>query len=139
MRTTELQSLLEKSIQSPDSDAALESAALAVAKSGPTLADVQTILRFMEDHPAMDFGSPGALVHVIEKLYGAGYEGALTESVLRRPTAHTAWMLNRVINVAKDEAQRRQFISALRGIASNASADDETKERAAGFLARLER
>ena len=93
----------------------------------------------MEDHPAMDFGSPGALVHVIEKLYGAGYEGALTESVLRRPTAHTAWMLNRVINVAKDEAQRRQFISALRGIASNASADDETKERAAGFLARLER
>jgi hypothetical protein len=93
----------------------------------------------MEDHPSVDFGSPGALVHVVERLYGAGYEDALTESVLRKPTAHTAWMLNRVINGEKNEARRRQFISALRAIALNGSADGETEERAAGFLARLDR
>jgi hypothetical protein len=57
---------------------------------------------------------------------------------LKDAILNTTWMLNRVINGAKDEARRRQLTSALHGIALNPSADSETKERAAGFLARLE-
>ena len=56
------------------------------------------ILRLMELHEDVDFGMPGPLVHFLEKYYRSGYEELLLESVKQRPTPHTLWMLNRIVN-----------------------------------------
>ncbi len=82
--------------------------------SGIGLEAVEPILRFMEANPLWDFGSPGALVHFVERFYGKGYEELLATSILRLPTAHTAWMLNRIINGEKELDKQRYYVDLLR-------------------------
>ena len=91
----------------------------------------------MEEHPVVDFGSPGALTHFIERFYRHGYDEALLSCVKRRPTAHTVWLLNRLINGEHDESVRLAQISLMREAAANQSASLETRSTAAGFLMRL--
>ena len=50
---------------------------------------VEPILQFMENHPDVDLGTPGALVHFAEEFYRHGYEEKLLESLSRRPVSHT--------------------------------------------------
>ena len=47
---------------------------------------VEPILRFMESHPDVDYGTPGALVHFVETF--SSYEQKLVQSVEHRPTSH---------------------------------------------------
>lgn len=101
------------------------------------LAAVEPILKFMETHPAIDYGSPGALVHFIERFWMKGYEERLVASLNRRPTEHTTWLLNRVINGVKDSPVRDGYIAIMRDIASNAAIEDEARALAADFFARL--
>ena len=54
---------------------------------------VEPILRFMESHPDVDYGTPGALVHFVETF--SSYEQKLVQSVEHRPTPQTVGMLNR--------------------------------------------
>ena len=74
---------------------------------------VAPILDFISKHPEVDFGSPGDLVHFVERFYHYGYEELLMESVLKRPTMHNIWMLHRCYN-ANDPDLVRQ-IQALVG------------------------
>jgi hypothetical protein len=99
---------------------------------------VAPILRFIEEHSAVDFGAPGALVHLVERFYGRGYEDMLVESVLRRPTAHNAWMLNRVINGTKDATMRDHLVSVMRQAQTNGLADAETRKTIGHFLERFD-
>ena len=59
---------------------------------------VAPILELIANHPEVDFGSPGELVHFVEKFYHQGYEELLMESVLKSPTVHNIWMLHRCYN-----------------------------------------
>ena len=59
---------------------------------------VAPILEFISEHPEVDFGSPGYLVHFVERFYHQGYEDLLLESVLKSPTVHNIWMLHRCYN-----------------------------------------
>lgn len=59
---------------------------------------VAPILELIANHPEVDFGSPGELVHFVEKFYHQGYEDLLLESVLNSPTVHNIWMLHRCYN-----------------------------------------
>lgn len=95
------------------------------------------ILRFMEEHPSLDFGSPGPLVHFLEDFHLVGYEERLIESICRQPTTLTVWMLNRVINGTEEPEKREQFISTMRQAAVNPNADIQTVARVKGFLRRL--
>src|SRR5262245_42760781 len=79
---------------------------------------IRPILRFMERHPDDDLGAPGPFVHLLEKL--PGYEPELLVSVRKAPTALTVWMLNRIINVSREDA-KGGLLAAMREIASNAS------------------
>ena len=74
---------------------------------------VAPVLDFISKHPEVDFGSPGELVHFVERFYHYGYEELLMESVLKRPTMHNIWMLHRCYN-ANDPDLVRQ-IQALVG------------------------
>ena len=106
------------------------------ASSGVGLDVVDPVLGFIERHPALDFGSPGPLVHFVERFYGRGYEDKLLESVARKPTPLTAWMLNRLINGAKSEPAKDSLLGAMRRIASDPMADAETRDAAQHFVSR---
>lgn len=97
---------------------------------------IEPILRFMEIHPEVDYGMPGPLVHFVERFYGHGYEQKLIESIDRRPTAHTVWMLNRVINGTQSLRERQNLISVLERARKNVSVDAATRDLATGFLER---
>jgi hypothetical protein len=98
---------------------------------------VEPILCFMDSHSSLDYGMPGPLVHFLETFYGHGYERRLLDSVRRRPTVHTLWMLNRVINGTASREERQEFISAMMEASTNPIAEVETRQRAHHFLNRL--
>ena len=98
---------------------------------------VEPILRFMELHPFLEFGMPGPLVHFVERYYGCGYEPKLLDSIGRKPTGHTVWMLNRVINGTKEPRTRHRSIEILKGARDNPAADESTRSLAIRFLSKL--
>ena len=59
---------------------------------------VAPILDFISKNPKVDFGSPGYLVHFVERFYHQGYEDLLIEVVGKSPTLHNIWMLHRCCN-----------------------------------------
>ena len=95
------------------------------------LDSVQLLLRLMERHPLTDFGSPGPIVHFVERFYKKGYEEELLLSLKRMPTLHTVWMLHRLIN-GTDQAE--VYLDLLKEISENASCDKEIREEALHFL-----
>lgn len=94
---------------------------------------VEPILRFMEQQPNLDYGSPGPLVHYVEQFYRQGYDDLLRESVERRPTAHTIWMLNRLINCCRSEEARQPLVELMKRSRVHALID----KRTAGLIDRL--
>ncbi len=95
---------------------------------------VEPILRFMESHPDIDYGAPGELVHYVERFLGRGYEALLLESFLRRPTGHTAWMLNRLIHGTGDAVTRTKYVQAMEGALAHPGTDGYTLARVREFL-----
>ncbi len=97
------------------------------------------VLRFMEDHPAIGFGSPGPLVHFIEKVASVGkeedatYARELSESIQRRPVPHTAWLLHRLIN-SIEGPEKEVYTNMLRNAPHNPKADPRTIQAIAELL-----
>ena len=106
-------------------------------KEGAGLESVTVILKFMEEHPAFDFGAPGPLAHFVEKFHLRGYETELLASIARRPTVATLSLLNVLINGTKKEADRERFIDVFRQVESHSLADDEMKRLAGNYLQSL--
>jgi hypothetical protein len=107
-----------------------------VAVSTPGAATL-TILKLMErlsntpDLGDCEFGTPGPMVHELEKL--VGYEPQLIESVTRFPTPLTIWMVNRIMNTLdKDDEHWVRLLELLRRsvVATNAAlgAQEEAKQ-----------
>ena len=78
---------------------------------------------------------PGPLVHFAERFYRKGYEAELTASLARRPTSHTAWMMNRVINGTSLAADKDGYLAALTQAAHHPAIDDQVRSDIAGFIA----
>jgi hypothetical protein len=95
---------------------------------------VPVLLRFMEEHPDLDFGTPGPLVHFVEQFYRQGYEAELLASLARSPTSHTLWMLNRIINGTAEPNERARLLEALRASADHPSANEIVRNTAHDFL-----
>lgn len=102
--------------------------------SGVGIGAVEPVLRFIESHPDWDLGSPGPFVHFVEQFYGAGYEQLLLDSIRRRPTVHSAWMLNRIINGEKDAVKKQEFMTAMQLATQHALADRATINELNHFL-----
>ncbi|MES9682753.1 hypothetical protein ABWK22_07475 [Gottfriedia acidiceleris] len=93
---------------------------------------IQPILMVMEKNPNINFGSPGPLVHFMEKFYKKGYEEKLVDSLKRQPTQHTLWMLNRVINGTQGE-RKAYFINVLDSVITFPNLEKETVSLALHF------
>jgi hypothetical protein len=98
---------------------------------------VESILRFMEDNPDLDFGTPGELVHFVERFYRHGYEEELRQSLARKPTAHTVWMLNRLINGARSLSERQKYVGEMQQAKASGHADEQALQRIDHYLNRL--
>lgn len=94
---------------------------------------VPAMFRLMERCPDADLGDPGPLVHAIEELDAEAYEPLLAESVRRRPTYATAWMVNRILNETKAGPRRKSLLGLLREVRDNPQYP-EAAAQAADFL-----
>ena len=94
---------------------------------------VATLLLFMENNPNIDYGMPGPIVHYMEKYYNNGYEDLLYNSVKRKPTVHTLWMLNRVLN-SPILKEREKYFGVLKKIAENKNESVIIRENANTYL-----
>ncbi|PWU13795.1 MAG: hypothetical protein C5B50_18565 [Verrucomicrobia bacterium] len=98
---------------------------------------VEPILLFMENHPDVYVGPPGALVHFSEKFHRHGYEEKLLESLSRRPVSHTIWMLNRLVNGTNEPATRQRYVDAMIRARSHRLITPDALDDINSFLKRL--
>jgi hypothetical protein len=94
---------------------------------------VEAILKYMEENPYIDYGMPGPVVHYMEKYYKKGYEKLLYESLSNKPTPHTVWMLNRLIN-DPSLPEKEEYMSLLCKISDDDSIDESVRNDAKHFL-----
>ena len=95
---------------------------------------VDFLLKIMESHPDLDYGVPGPVVHFVERYFQNGYEELLLSSVASKPTIHTLWMLNRVIN-SPLLPDRDKYLAALQNISEDESIPVDVRKEAKRFLA----
>lgn len=103
--------------------------------TGADVSDVTTILEFMEQHPAWEFGKPGAFVRFAEKFYRKGYEKRLIDSINRRPVFHTLWMLNRVVNGEKDAVRKATYVALFSEVVCREGVEESVQSLAREFFA----
>jgi len=128
---------LQEIAKNPDFPSSSEGVVNSWTSEGIGFQAVNHVLRFMEDNPDIDYGMPGALVHFLERFYMHGYEDELIASIRRKPTPHTVWMLNRLINGTKSPDVRSRYIDELKKAKNAHQLDGETLSRIDHFLSRL--
>ena len=92
---------------------------------------IPPIFSFIEEFHDKELGSPGPLVHFIEE--ENDYHEFLKESLNRKPTVLTLWMVNRILN-GVPESEKLQWLSILESVSSNHLADDIAKGEATRYL-----
>ena len=89
----------------------------------------ESIFKFFEKHVNSDIGSPGPLVHLIEKFYPK-YINNLILSLKRNPTFTTIHLLNRILNSKLEQNTRTEYIKILELIANSKTIDLEISNEA---------
>ncbi len=93
---------------------------------------MDAMFRVVERLASADLGSPGPLVHTIEKL--PNYKARLRESMQRIPTPYTVWMVNRILNTSLPQEQRQSWLDVLASVVTHPLATEKVKEDAQSFL-----
>ena len=88
---------------------------------------VAPILEIIESNPDIDFGTPGNLVHFVEKFYKKGYEKLLLKSVRKNPTIHNIWMLHRCYT-DEDNPLHSKFALLIKEIKEDESVSSKIKK-----------
>lgn len=88
---------------------------------------VAPILEIIESNPDIDFGTPGDLVHFVEKFYKKGYEELLLKSVRKNPTMHNIWMLHRCY-IDEDNPLHSKFAFLIKEIKEDESVPSKIKK-----------
>ncbi|MGC3996865.1 MAG: hypothetical protein QM767_04760 [Anaeromyxobacter sp.] len=96
------------------------------------------VLRFMEEHPGLDFGQPGSLVHFLEDMDLESFTRELVASIERRPTPHTLWMIHRIANAVDDPREERRLMEIIARARQHPLADDEVMSSVDAFVGELE-
>jgi hypothetical protein len=84
----------------------------------------------MERLDDADMGSPGPIVHALEAW--SGYPPILAESLHRKPTPLTVWMVNRLLNT--DPSDASHWLELLRRTAEHSAASPKARADAQDFL-----
>lgn len=121
---------MEEKIDCDDFEEAEEECIYQIEKDNLGISAVEPLLLFMERHPLSDFGMPGAIVHYVEQFYKKGYEDLLMASVVRRPTMHTVWMINRIKNAGENS---EKYEKILKDILEKQEVEKEIKDSVKEF------
>ena len=121
---------LEELVGSDDFEFDMEEKMDLIRSEGAGIETVVPLLQIMERHPLDDFGMPGAMVHFIEGFH-PDHEICLVESLKRRPSLHTVWMLNRCIN---GNSNRDEYLKLLKEIADRDDIEEEIRKSAQEFI-----
>jgi hypothetical protein len=99
----------------------------------------ELLLRFIERSssfegidPRFDLGTPGPLVHTLERLQD--YREHLESSIKRQPTPLTVLMINRILNDVKDQELRDTWLRLMRDCQSHPMSSSRTREEVDAFL-----
>lgn len=124
---------IENSIGTDDFECVMEENIMKLEMQDVGIEAVEPLLQLMERYPLVDFGVPGAIVHFVERFYKRGYEQLLIESIKRKPTMHTVWMLNRIINGSEN---KESYIKIMQDIVNRTEIEVEIMELAKNFCER---
>lgn len=127
---------LENGIGTDDFEFIMEDNIMKLEMENVGIEAVTPLLQLMERHPMEDFGMPEAIVHFVERFYRNGYEELLIDSVKRRPTMHTVWMLNRVMNGSENKSE---YIEIMKAIRNRSDIEEEIKNSANDFIQNIAR
>jgi dihydrofolate synthase / folylpolyglutamate synthase len=92
----------------------------------------QAALALLERFPDAEFGTPGALVHELERQRLS--EAALAASLARQPTFLTVSMVNRAMNLTDDPAALERWRGLLRAVTEHPRAADWVRTAASRYL-----
>jgi hypothetical protein len=93
---------------------------------------ITELFAVMERLPESDLGSPGPLVHTLEKF--SGYQAELVKSIRRRPTVLAVWMVNRILNTDLASDVRDDLMGLLREAEVHPEARGEVRQQARHFI-----
>ena len=93
---------------------------------------IPELFSVMERLPDAVLGSPGPLVHTLERLHG--YQDELVRSVRRQPSLLSVWMVNRILNTNLSDDARRLYITLLNEATKHPSASETVRHDARGFI-----
>ena len=94
---------------------------------------VKSLIKIIQENPEFDFGNPGEIVFFLEKYDEEKYDRILVESVMEKPTEHTIFMMNRIINGASEE-KKSEYIELYMKILCDNRINDELKNIIKEFL-----
>ncbi|MCR5609160.1 MAG: hypothetical protein K6G26_08870 [Lachnospiraceae bacterium] len=106
---------------------------LQIKQQDDSIEYVEELLKFMENNPNIDYGMPGPIVHYMERDCMKGYDNLLYSSVKRKPTIHTLWMLNRLIN-SPELINKKKYINLLESISVNPIETEMIRNEALFYL-----
>ncbi len=92
---------------------------------------IPELFALMERLAGSDLGSPGPIVHTLERM---DYNEELIASIRRRPTSLTVWMVNRILNSKIPPERRAFFLELLASVANDPNARESARENAAHFI-----
>jgi hypothetical protein len=95
---------------------------------------VEPLFRLIERNSDADLGNPGPIVHSLEAI--APRSKLLAESLMRRPTFYTIWMVGRILNSEKQEPDRVFWLSQLEKTLIHPLSTSRERKRANEILAR---
>lgn len=124
---------IERAVGTDDFEFIMEENIMKLEADGVGIEAVTPLLELMERHPMDDFGMPGAIVHFVERFYKNGYEELLIESVKKRPTIHTVWMLNRVMNGSEN---KNDYLEIMKEVTERSDVEEAIKSSASKFMDR---
>lgn len=88
---------------------------------------VEAIFQLIERSPKVDYGGPGPFGSFLEQFYKKGYEEKLIESLQRKPTEYTVFLLHRICNDKKN-SDREKYVALIKTYANSDFLDDYWKE-----------
>ena len=94
---------------------------------------VKSLIKIIQENPEFGFGNPGEIVFFLEKYDEEKYDKILVESLMKKPTEHTIFMMNRIINGASDE-KKREYIELYIKLLCDSRINDELKNIINEFL-----
>ncbi|MBE2252233.1 MAG: bifunctional folylpolyglutamate synthase/dihydrofolate synthase [Myxococcus sp.] len=93
----------------------------------------RAVFALLERHPDAEFGTPGPLVHEVER--HAGFEAELEASLARQPTFLTVSMANRAMNLTDDADALARWAAVLERVVTHPRAADWVQTAAGRYLA----